>query len=47
MEHDGQEYEGILLFEDPIICRQLYELLVQHLGETIQQIGDIDLSDTV
>ena len=44
MEHDGQEYEGILLFEDPIICRQLYEVLLQHLGEPIQQIGDIDLS---
>jgi hypothetical protein len=47
MEHGGQEYEGILLFEDAIICRQVYKVLVQHLGEPIQQIGDIDLSDTV
>lgn len=44
MEHGGQEYEGILLFEDAIICRQVYEVLVQHLGEPIQQVGDIDLS---
>jgi hypothetical protein len=43
MEQDGQEYEGILLFEDSVICRQLYEVLVQHLGESIQRIGDIDL----
>jgi hypothetical protein len=44
MEHDGQEYEGILLFEEAIICRQVYEVLVQHLGESILQIGDIDLN---
>jgi hypothetical protein len=44
MDHGGQEYEGILLFQDATICRQVYELLVQHLGEPIQQIGDIDLS---
>ena len=44
MEHDGQEYEGILRFQDATICRQVYEVLVQRLGEPIRQIGDIDLS---
>jgi hypothetical protein len=47
IEYEGQEYEGILLFQDACVCREIYEVLVQHLGKPIQQIGDIDLSETV
>ena len=47
MQHEGQEYEGILFFEEALICRQVYAVLVQQLGEPIRQIGDIDLNDTV
>lgn len=43
MEHEGQEYVGTLLFEDPLFCREIYRLLVEHCGEPIQQIADMDL----
>lgn len=43
MEHDGQELRGHSSVEDTIICRKVHGVLVQHLGEPIQQIGDIDL----
>ena len=46
IEHEGQEYVGALLFEDPLFCRQVFKLLNEHSGEPIQQISDIDLSDT-
>lgn len=47
MEHDDQEYMGILLIEDSRLCHEIYNVLVEHLGEPIQQIGDIELSGTV
>ena len=47
MEHEGQEYVGVLLFEDFFFCHQVYTVLLEHLGEPIQQIGDIDLSDSL
>lgn len=47
MQHDGQEFLGILLFEDLVFCRQIYTELIKHLGEPIQQIGEIDLGHIV
>lgn len=44
MEHDDQEYMGILLIENSRLCHEVYDVLVEHCGEPIQQIGDIDLS---
>jgi hypothetical protein len=44
--HEGQEYAGALLFEDPLLCREIYKVLFQRRGESIESIGDIDLSDT-
>jgi len=44
MEHEGQEYVGTLLFEDPLFCREIYKLLVEHCGKPIQQIADMDLN---
>jgi hypothetical protein len=38
---------GILLIEDSRLCHEVYNVLVEHLGEPIQQIGDIELSDTI
>jgi hypothetical protein len=43
MEHDDQEYLGILLLENSRLCHEVYNVLVEHLGEPIQQIGEIDL----
>ena len=44
MEHCGAEYIGALLLSDPAFCEEIVEVLMQHLGEMIQEIGDIDLS---
>ena len=44
MEHCGAEYIGVLLLSDPAFCRQIHALLVENCGETILEIGDIDLS---
>jgi hypothetical protein len=47
MEHCGAEYVGALLLDDPAFCQEIFEVLSQHLGNTIQEIGDIDLSYTL
>jgi len=43
MEHCGAEYVGALLLDDPAFCREILEVLSQHLGNTIQEVGDIDV----
>jgi hypothetical protein len=47
MEHCGAEYIGALLLNDPAFYREIFEVLIQNLGKTIQEIGDIDLSYTL
>jgi hypothetical protein len=47
MEHCGAEYVGALLLNNPAFCAEIVEVLMQHLGETVRQIGDIDLSYTM
>jgi hypothetical protein len=47
MEHCGAEYVGALLLNDPSFCREIFEVLIRHVGKTIQEIGDIDLSYTL
>ena len=44
MEHCGAEYVGALLLNDPAFCQEIFEVLLVHIGKTIQEIGDIDLS---
>jgi hypothetical protein len=44
IEHCGAEYIGALILSDPAFSLQIYDLLVQNCGETIRDIGDIDLS---
>ena len=44
MEYGGAEYLGVLLVEDYALCQQLFNMLAQHWGKTIREIGDIDLS---
>ena len=43
MEHCGAEYVGALLLDDAVFCREILEVLSQHLGNTIQEVGDIDV----
>ena len=42
MEHRGAEYVGALLLNDPAFCGQIFDVLIGHVGKTIQEIGDID-----
>jgi hypothetical protein len=46
MEHAGAEYMGDLSISDAAFCSEIYAVLLRHCGKTIQEIGDIDLSDT-
>jgi hypothetical protein len=43
-EHCGAEYVGELSLDDPAFCREIFDVLIQNLGELVQEIGDIDLS---
>jgi hypothetical protein len=47
MSHNGAEFIGTLLFDDPVFCQEIYFLLVQHCGESIKSIGDLDVSFTL
>jgi hypothetical protein len=47
MEHCGAEYIGALLLSDPAFCRELFTVLVRNCGETIRDIGEIDMSRTL
>ncbi len=46
MEHAGAEYMGELFMSDAAFCSEIYKVLVRHCSKTIQDIGDIDLTDT-
>ena len=46
MEHAGAEYMGDLSISDAAFCSEIYAVLHRHCGKTIQEIGDIDISDT-
>jgi hypothetical protein len=45
MEHAGAEYLGEFFVSDAAFCLELYAVLLRHRGKTIQEIGDIALSD--
>ena len=42
-----RRYMGCLAFNDPVFCRQLYIFLQDHIGKSIKEIGDLDLSYTL
>src|SRR5262245_55631408 len=45
IEHDGEEYLGVLLFDDPFACQRTYKLLLHHRGKLIHEIGEIDVPE--
>ena len=47
MEHRGAEYIGALLISDHAFCREICDVLIQHRGKTVKEIGDIDLTYTL
>jgi len=38
---------GKLLVKDATVCRHMLEFLQQHSGYSIQQIGNLDMPDTI
>jgi hypothetical protein len=42
-----RQYMGCLAFDDQVFCRQLYIFLQDHIGKSIKEIGDLDLSHTL
>jgi hypothetical protein len=47
MEYEQERYIGSLLFNDTMFCLAIYKLLKNHIGWSIQEIGDLDLSYTM
>jgi hypothetical protein len=45
IEHEGEEYLGALLFDDPFACQRTYKLLLRHRGKLIHKIGEIDVPE--
>jgi hypothetical protein len=40
-------YMGFMSFDDLAFCSQIHTLLQAHIGQSIKEIGDIDLSHTL
>jgi hypothetical protein len=46
VEDGNEHYTGTLFFGDVKLCRQVADLLRQHIGRSIREIGDLDVSLT-
>ena len=44
MEYEDSAYLGCLLLSDGAFCEQLFKLLQQNVGRSIEDIGSLDLS---
>ena len=47
IEYENKRYIGSLIFDDVMFCRLLYSVLHNHIGKSIREIGDVDLSYTL
>ena len=47
MDHNDNRYGSILIFSDLAFRRQVFELLKDSVGLSIQQVGDTDLNWTL
>ena len=47
IEYEKEHYVGTLLFDDLTFCRQIADLLHQHIGRPIGKIGDVDVSHII
>jgi hypothetical protein len=46
IEDKNENYTGTLVFDNARLCRQVADLLQQHLGRSIKEIGDLEVSFT-
>jgi hypothetical protein len=44
IEDENENYTGTLIFDDTRVCRQVANLLQHHLGRSIKEIGDLEVS---
>jgi hypothetical protein len=47
IQFQGFRYMGFMGFDDLAFCSQIYALLKAHIGLSIKEIGDLDLSHTL
>ena len=47
IEYNKEHYVGALIFDDATLCRQIAIILQAHIGESIHDIGSLDLSATL
>jgi hypothetical protein len=47
IEYDGLQYFGIMHFDDPKFCEEIYILLQTKVGLSIKEIGDLDIFRTL
>ena len=47
IEYQSETYVGCLIFQDHSFCKQLSGFLRDHIGRSIKDIGDLDLSFTL
>jgi len=46
MESEGSDYTGVLLFDDPWFCREVFKLLSNNLSRSLKEIGDLNMAYT-
>ena len=46
IDYQGFRYMGSMLFDDRTFCSEVYALLNAHVGYSIEEIGDLDVSHT-
>ncbi len=43
VQFENEEYLGTLLCKGPELCRTVYQILQNHIGKPMNEIGDFDL----
>lgn len=44
IDYDGAAYFGSVVFDDVMFCGLIYQILKEHVGQPLTDIGDLDLS---
>jgi len=47
IDHEQEQYVGCLIFSDRSFCSQICNILRNQIGRSIQDIGDLDISQTL
>jgi hypothetical protein len=47
ISHQGSDYIGCLLFDDPALCKEIVKLLQDYCNRPIAEIGSIELAYTL